>query len=129
MFDVSPVAFAGPGREWKAFKARWTGNTTSVPTPVQYVPAAAPTQLAITRSGVGTCNVSVVNVPVGVCQNYDFWISSPVGSANSKNVLVTPPTAGVNLWQLKFVWANNGVAVDLATTEELQADLWFANYP
>jgi hypothetical protein len=102
---------------------RWLGAAASVPTPVAKTtrptgpgaPQGGP--IAISRSGVGTLSV-VLPSPFGVIQSYEFWVNSGT-SATDKNVRTTPPTAGSGTFALQVTFTANGVAVDLAATDEL----------
>ncbi len=93
---------------------RFTGAGTSAPTAVANVIDSGSLVSVLTRSGVGTLSF-VLQEPIGVIQNYDFWIAS---AANNKNVSVTPPGTGFT-FALQVSWQANGVAVDVAANEEL----------
>lgn len=93
---------------------RFTGAGTSVPAAVANVIDSGPLVSVLTRSGVGTLSF-VLQEPVGVIQNYDFWVASP---ANNKSVSVTPPGTGFT-FALQVSWSANGTAVDLQANEEL----------
>jgi hypothetical protein len=119
MFDARPVNthFTEPTLHC----ARYVGAGAAAPTPVASVKDAQSTKTSITRSGVGALVVTLLDVPLGVVQTYDFWAACP---ANDKNVRMTPPTAGSYAFTLQVGYHANGVAVDLAATEELCMEVW-----
>ena len=102
---------------------RWVGAGASVPTPIAKTtrptgpgaPQGGP--IAISRSGVGTLTVTLPN-PIGIIQSYRFWVASG-SSATDKNVRITPPAVGSNSFALAVTFHANGVAVDLAASDEL----------
>ena len=114
-------------REPKMFAARWAGAGAAVPTPVTNVKDSQPTKSTITRSGVGALVVTVIDTPLGVIQNYDFWIAS--NNVADRNVRVSPPALGTATFTLNVTFSANGVACDVAAGEELLAMIMFAQAP
>lgn len=96
---------------------RFAGAGASVPTPVALNPDAQATRCTITRNAAGNLNVQFLDTPLGIVQNYDFWVCS--NNAADSNVRVTPPTAGSYNFRLNIVFAANGTARDVAVGEEL----------
>jgi hypothetical protein len=121
MYDERPVGthFNQP----TLIALRFAGAGASVPTPVANVKDAAASRCTITRSGVGTLSIQLLDTPLGVVQSYGFWVES--GSAD-KNVRVTPPAAANYTFTANITYHANGVAVDLANGEELVAEIWAA---
>lgn len=120
MLDSPSYWFANV-REPLTLFGRWVGAGAAAPTPVANTtrptgpgaPQGAP--ITIVRNGVGNLTVTLPS-PVGVVQSYDFWICS---GANNKACLVAPPAVGANSFTVLVEYAANGVAVDVAATEEL----------
>jgi len=102
---------------------RFTGAGAGAPTPVANVPGAQSTKATVTYNSTGNIYVTLLDPPLGVVQSYDFWIGSP---ANNKNVQVAPPAAGSYQFKLLVTYHANGVAVDVASSEELVMDIWTA---
>lgn len=103
--------------------ARFVGAGASVPTPIAQVNDAQATKSTLARSGVGLLTFTPKDAPMGVIQCYSFEVASP---ANNKNVQVTPPTPGSYLFTLAITYHANGVAVDIASSEELVIEIWTA---
>jgi len=110
----------------------WTGRFTGAGNTVPVAVAFTSRKLKIARSGVGALTVTMSdptlgqsgNGNTGVVQVYDFWVNtSLVGGANVKQVCVSPIAANSATFTLQVQFAN-GTAVDLTSSDELQADIW-----
>lgn len=100
---------------------RFVGAGASVPVAIANVKESQSTKTTLARSGVGALTLTFLDVPIGVYQNYDFWVVAP---AADKNVRVTPIAVGSNVFTLQVTTTSTGAAVDVAATEELHFEIW-----
>jgi len=104
-----PIVYAG----------RWTGNSTANCNAVTNTGR----DLTLIRSGVGVHTLAFASgAIVPVVEGSNISLQSP--NTNGHQLQVTPYVSGTG-WVITATHAN-GVAVDLASTEEVQAIIWVA---
>jgi len=106
----------------KIVMGRWTGaGAANV-----VAPAGTSKRLSINRTGVGAHTITFLDPPYGTNEDLAVWVNSPTIQYICQVTPMATPFVSPYTLAIQIARASNGQALDIASTEELCMEAWFA---